>query len=86
MDRPTNPGVAGFPVAFVHANGMLGLGGLSRSLAFNDMLTKPRPTAWADGLRLVDAAHPEMLVAKACIKRSRTGLGPPSGRRLSCRA
>ena len=45
-DRPTNPGVAKFPGAFVHANGMLGLGGLSRPPPFNGILTKPRPTAW----------------------------------------
>lgn len=63
--QPTNPGVASFEAASVHANGMLGLGGLSRPLAFNDMLTKPRPTAWDNGPQLVEAPHPEVLVAKA---------------------
>ena len=64
-ERPTNPGVASFEAASVHANCMLGLGGLSRPLAFNDMLTKSRPTAWDNGPRLVEAPHPEVLVAKA---------------------
>lgn len=57
--------MAKFDAASVHANGMLGFGGMSRPGAFSDMLTEPRPKQWQDGPRLVDAPHPDVLVAKA---------------------
>lgn len=57
--------VAKFDAASVHANGMLGFGGMSRPWGFSDMLTKPRPRQWDDGPRLVDAPHPDVLVAEA---------------------
>ena len=60
-----NPGVWSFADASVHGNGMLGFAGLGRPFAFNDMLTRPRPTAWQTGPRLADAPHPDVLVAKA---------------------
>jgi Linalool dehydratase/isomerase len=58
-------GVAKFGAASVHANGMLGMGGMTRLYAFNDMLTKPRPPEWQCGPRLTDAPHPNALVSKA---------------------
>ena len=64
-DSGETAGVAKFEVASVHANGMLGMGGMTRPYAFNDMLTKPRPPEWQLGPRLVEAPHPDVLVSKA---------------------
>ncbi|MEE6175845.1 linalool dehydratase/isomerase domain-containing protein [Mycobacterium sp. 050134] len=56
-------GIGRFAAASVHANGMLGLGAMGRG--FGDMLTRRRPSTWQQGPRLIEAPHPEVLVAKA---------------------
>ena len=59
------PGISKFDDASVHANGMLGFGGFGRSHTLTDMMTRARPTEWANGPRLADLPHPDALVAKA---------------------
>ncbi|MBF6175778.1 hypothetical protein [Nocardia blacklockiae] len=58
-------GARRFESASVHANGMLGLGGLGRPFALTDMMSRPRPPAWDSGPRLAEVPHPDVLVAKA---------------------
>lgn len=58
-------GMGRFTEGSVYGNGMLGFAGFGRPLAFRDMLTAPRPTAWQNGPRLQNAPHPDVLVAKA---------------------
>ncbi|WP_069165993.1 linalool dehydratase/isomerase domain-containing protein [Nocardia altamirensis] len=62
---PRQPGVWSFERASVHANGMLGLGGLGRPYALTDMMTVPRPAAWTRGPRILATPYPAVLVAKA---------------------
>ncbi|PXX71653.1 hypothetical protein DFR70_1011087 [Nocardia tenerifensis] len=59
------PGVWAFERASVHANGMLGLGGLGRAHALTDMMTVPRPQRWTRGPRIRAVPYPAVLVAKA---------------------
>ncbi|MFI6368139.1 hypothetical protein ACIBG0_36000 [Nocardia sp. NPDC050630] len=59
------PGVWSFDAASLHANGMLGLGGLGRTYALTDMMSRPRPPQWDAGPRIFDMPHPNILVAKA---------------------
>lgn len=63
-DEP-EPGVWAFERASVHANGMLGLGGLGRAHALTDMMTVPRPPQWTRGPRIRAVPYPAVLVAKA---------------------
>ncbi|GAB2687361.1 hypothetical protein GCM10027089_05440 [Nocardia thraciensis] len=54
-----------FTTASVHANGMLGLGGLGRPFALADMMSSKRPPEWDSGPRIAELPHPEVLVATA---------------------
>ncbi|MBB5917371.1 hypothetical protein BJY24_006283 [Nocardia transvalensis] len=64
-DSETRPGVKDFRAASVHANGMLGLGGLGRPFALTDMMSTARPPAWNSGPRLAEVPHPDVTVARA---------------------
>lgn len=65
VDREGQPGVASFARGSVWANGLLAFGAFGRGPILGDMMALGRPTAWNEGPRLVDAPHPDVLVARA---------------------
>ncbi|WP_433754951.1 hypothetical protein [Nocardia sp. CA-135398] len=65
VEDENQAGVWSFDAASLHANGMLGLGGLGRAYALTDMMSRPRPPQWSAGPRIFDLPHPNVLVAKA---------------------
>ncbi|MGF6882179.1 hypothetical protein ABIA39_002778 [Nocardia sp. GAS34] len=65
VESADRPGVRDFRAASVHANGMLGMGGLGRPFAFSDMMSAPRPRSWDLGPRIVEVPYPDVMVARA---------------------
>ncbi|WP_433598154.1 hypothetical protein ACQPXH_20530 [Nocardia sp. CA-135953] len=65
VEDENQAGMWSFDTASLHANGMLGLGGLGRAYALTDMMSRLRPSEWSAGPRIFDLPHPNVLVAKA---------------------